>query len=246
MLLDPNTRFEPDLGAAALNARYHGRPAEDVLHAGLRLYGGEVALVSSFGAESAVLLHMAAQINPHVPVLMVDTQMLFVETLEYQERLSDLLGLTDVRRIRPDEAKLAERDPYDALHLGNPDACCALRKIEPLERALDPFGAWISGRKRYQGGKRSTIEMFEPDGFGRIKVNPLATWNGQDLKDYMSRHELPQHPLVAQNYLSIGCRPCTTPVAEGEDPRAGRWRGTGKDECGIHFGPDGRVQRTAA
>ncbi len=243
MLLEPAIRFAPDLGVEALNARYEGAAPEDILHAGLRLYAGGIALVSSFGAESAVLLHMAAQINPHVPVLMIDTLMLFPQTLEYQHRLSADLGLTDVRRIGLTAAQARQKDPFGALHLGDPDACCRMRKVEPLDRALGHFAAHISGRKRYQNGLRAKMSVFETDAAGRIRINPLAGWGPEQIAGYIDRHDLPRHPLVARGYPSIGCVPCTSRVGEGEDLRAGRWRGSDKTECGIHLGAQGRAER---
>lgn len=245
MLLEPAIRFAPDLAVPALNARYEGAATEEVLHTALRFYAGEIAVVSSFGAESAVLLHMVAEINPHTPVLLVDTLMLFPQTIAYQESLTADLGLTDVRRIRPQPDDMRRRDPYGALHLANPDACCALRKVQPLRRALSGLSATVSGRKRYQSGTRARMAVFESDADGRIKVNPLAAWGPDDLAAYMSRHALPRHPLVERGYPSIGCVPCTTRVADGEDARAGRWRGSDKDECGIHFTADGGVERRA-
>ncbi len=243
MLHNPPGHFAADRRADSLTSHYSGATAEDVLHAGLRLFAGEIALVSSFGAESAVLLHMAAQINPHVPVLLVDTQMLFPETLAYQMALTDHLGLTDVRRIRPDAGDLGRKDRFDALHLSDTDACCDLRKVRPLARGLRYFNATISGRKRFQSGTRAAMSLFEADPSGRIKVNPLAEWAPEDLPAYAKKHDLPAHPLVKSGFLSIGCAPCTTPVGAGEDPRAGRWRGSDKIECGIHFGPNGVAER---
>ena len=246
MRLEPAIRFAPDLAVGALNTRYEGAPAEEVLHAALRFYAGGIGLVSSFGAESAVLLHMAAQINPHVPVLMIDTLMLFPETLRYQEELSAWLGLTDVRRISVPRAVRRERDPWGALHIADPDACCALRKVAPLEDALRGFSAHVSGRKRFQSGTRAAMKLFEADAAGRIKVNPLAAWGAAEIADYFAAHELPRHSLVARGYPSIGCVPCTSRVEDGEDPRAGRWRGSDKVECGIHFAAEGRVERRAS
>ena len=246
MRLEPAITFAPDLAVGALNARYEGAPPEDVLHAALRFYAGGVAVVSSFGAEAAVLLHMTSQINPHVPVILIDTLMLFPETLRYQEDLGAWLGLTDVRRISITREERRRRDPYGALHIANPDACCALRKVEPLERALSGFAAHISGRKRYQAGTRAAMPLFEADAAGRIKVNPLAAWSPSDIAAYMDAHSLPRHPMVAKGFPSIGCVPCTSRVETGEDARAGRWRGLAKIECGIHFPSDGSVERTAS
>jgi len=205
---------------------------------------GNVAMVSSFGAESAVLLDLVARINPKTPVLFLDTQMLFAETLEYKHDLATHLGLEDVRRVNPDTKSLVSRDPSGTLHTSDTNACCSLRKVEPLEHALRPFDGWITGRKRFQGKSRADLRVFEADGLhGSVKVNPLAFWEPDDLKAYFERRALPSHPMVLKGYLSIGCAPCTTPVEKGEDSRSGRWRGKAKAECGIHI-RDGRVMRT--
>ncbi len=232
--------------AAQLNARYRHHGATAVLERALAdPQVGRVALVSSFGAESVVLLHMISVMDRSTPVLFIDTEMLFPETLAYQAQLADRYGLTDVRRLTPAAADRKRLDPYGALHLRDPDACCAFRKTEPLQRALSGFDAWITGRKRFQGGQRAALQFFEPEDDIRIKVNPLAHWARADLQEYMVNNRLPRHPLVAQGYPSIGCKPCTSRVAEGEDERAGRWRGTGKAECGIHI-EGGRPLRKSA
>jgi phosphoadenosine phosphosulfate reductase len=223
--------------AASLNARYRHHAATAVLEHALRdRCVGRVALVSSFGAESVVLLHLLSVISPHTPVLFIDTQMLFAQTLAYQETLAESLYLTDIRRLRPAPARLAADDPDGTLHKTSTDACCALRKSAVLEAALSGFDAWITGRKRFQSGTRAEVEFFEADGDDRLKINPLAHWSSDDLQDYITNNRLPRHPLVAKGYPSIGCAPCTSPVKPGEDPRAGRWRDTAKTECGIHFG----------
>jgi len=220
----------------ALNARYKHHAATSVLEHALKDDDlGQVALVSSFGAESVVLLHLVSVIAPETPVLFVDTRMLFQETLDYQRELAEKLNLCDVRTIRANPARLNFEDPDNTLHQFNTDACCAVRKVEPLERALAPFDGWITGRKRFQGSTRQAVEFFEAEGDTRIKVNPLAHWGRDDLEDYIVNNRLPRHPLVAQGYPSIGCAPCTSKVAPGEDPRSGRWRGQEKTECGIHF-----------
>lgn len=228
---------------AGLNARYRHHGATAVLEHALRDRDvGRVALVSSFGAESVVLLHLLSVVAPHTPVLFIDTQMLFAQTLEYQETLAQKLYLTDIRRLTPAPAKLAMDDPDGTLHQHNTDACCALRKTQVLEAALSGFDAWITGRKRYQSGTRTDVEFFEAEGAHRLKINPLAHWSQDDLQDYIINNRLPRHPLVASGYPSIGCAPCTSPVKPGEDPRAGRWRGSEKTECGIHF-IDGKMVR---
>ena len=220
----------------ALNARYRHHGATAVLtHALNDPDVGQLALVSSFGAESVVLLHLVSMIAPETPVLFIDTRMLFPETLDYQREVAEKLHLCDVRTIRAAQPRVAYEDPDNTLHQFSTDACCNVRKVEPLERALAPFDGWITGRKRYQGGKREAVEFFEAEGDLRIKVNPLAHWGREDIEDYMVNNRLPRHPLVAKGYPSIGCWPCTSAVAAGEDPRAGRWRNSDKTECGIHF-----------
>jgi phosphoadenosine phosphosulfate reductase len=232
---------------AALNTRYRHHGAVAVLDHALRDPElGRVALVSSFGAESVVLLHLVSVVAPSTPVLFIDTRMLFPETLAYQRDLADRLDLRDVRIIRAGLTDLAVTDPDGALNTRNTDACCDLRKTVPLNRALSGFDAWITGRKRYQGDTRAALEFFEEEqGTGRIKVNPLAHWGKDDVADYMLNNRLPRHPLVAKGFPSIGCAPCTSPVKPGEDERAGRWRGSDKTECGIHF-IDGRMVRAPA
>ena len=221
---------------ATLNARYRHHAATAVLEHALRDADlGRVALVSSFGAESVVLLHLVSVIAPETPVLFIDTRMLFPETLDYQREVAERLHLCDIRTIRAARPRVAFEDPDGTLHQFNTDACCHVRKVEPLERALAGFDGWITGRKRFQGAGRAAVEFFEAEGETRIKVNPLAHWDRQDIEDYMVENRLPRHPLVARGYPSIGCAPCTSPVAAGEDPRAGRWRGSDKTECGIHF-----------
>lgn len=207
---------------------------------------GDVALVSSFGAESAVLLHLVSRVDPATPVIMLDTGMLFEETLDYQAELVADFGLTGFRRVSPDPADLAAQDPQETLHRNDTDACCHWRKTVPLQTALRGFSGWITGRKRFQANSRANIRVFEADSENAmIKINPLAFWEPYDLKAYFEKHDLPRHPLVAQGYPSIGCRPCTSPVQEGEDSRSGRWRGEAKEECGIHI-VDGQVIRQSA
>ena len=198
---------------------------------------GRIALVSSFGAESAVLLHMAAAIDPALPVIFLDTGKLFPATLAYRDALVARLGLADVRAARPEDAALAAADPAGRLWESDPDRCCGLRKVAPLDRALAPFDAWISGRKRFQGGGRDGLDAVEFGTDWRIKINPLAQWSAADIAAYLARHDLPAHPLLAAGYRSIGCAPCTRPVRPDEAPRAGRWDGRARTECGIHRAP---------
>jgi phosphoadenosine phosphosulfate reductase len=225
---------------AALNARLEHHSAADVIETALRDIR-PLALVSSFGAESVALLHLAAMVDRDVPVIFIDTEMLFAETLVYQQEVAERLGLRNLRIIRSRE--LGARDPDGTLHRRDPDACCTLRKTEPLRRALSGTNGWITGRKRFHSAGRAALPFFEvePDSL-RIKVNPLATLRREDVAEYMAENRLPRHPLVAQGYPSIGCAPCTSKVREGEDIRAGRWRNREKDECGIHF-ENGKVVR---
>lgn len=231
--------------AADLNRRFADSDAPTVLaHALTDPQIGRTALVSSFGADSVVLLHMVARIDPATPVLFLNTEMLFPQTLTYQQRVAETLGLTDIRVLGPDREAAFLADPDTLLHRSDPDACCALRKTEPLRQALAGFEAWITGRKRAQGGIRQALAPFEAAD-NRLKVNPLAHWTPADVQDYIQGHDLPRHPLVAEGYASLGCKPCTTRVHPGEDDRAGRWRGRDKTECGIHF-DGGRIVRGAA
>ncbi|WP_193142338.1 MULTISPECIES: phosphoadenylyl-sulfate reductase [unclassified Meridianimarinicoccus] len=228
---------------AHLNRRYKHHSATAVLERALSdPQVGSVAMVSSFGAESVALLHLVAVIDRTTPVLFIDTMMLFPETLDYQRDVAEKLGLTDLRIIRARAVDLATHDRDNTLHTRDTDACCDLRKTQPLENALDGFDAWITGRKRFQSGTRAALDFFEADGDTRLKINPLAHWAPQDVQDYMINNRLPRHPLVARGYPSIGCAPCTSPVKPGEDPRSGRWRGEQKEECGIHI-VDGKIVR---
>jgi phosphoadenosine phosphosulfate reductase len=246
MRLDPRRalRADPLDQLEALRLTYGSARPQDVLAGVYAEFPGEVALVSSFGADAAVLLHMVSEIDRGFPVLMLDTLMLFQETLDYQAELAERLGLTNVQNLQPDPDDLKGADPTGTLHQYDTDACCEIRKVLPLDRALERFPVTISGRKRFQSASRAEIEVFEAHD-DRLRINPLAAWTAHDIRDYMLAHHLPLHPLVPKGYPSIGCAPCTTPVKSGEDPRAGRWRGTDKVECGIHFGADGRIFRVA-
>jgi len=216
----------------ALDARLRGATPQEILRAAFDLYGDKLALVSSFGAESAVLLHMAAQINPDAAVLFLDTGMLFGQTLDYRKTLAAKLGLTNVRDLRPAFQDVAVHDPGQDLWKTSTDACCNIRKVLPLDLALADFDAWITGRKRFHGGDRLRLKVVE-EADGKVKFNPLANWGKAELDAYAAAHDLPPHPLVEFGYPSVGCWPCTKP-AETEDVRSGRWAGSEKTECGIH------------
>ncbi len=223
----------PEVGS--LQRRYGALEGLDLLRPMIEdVFRGRIALVSSFGTESAVLLDLVAQIDPATPVLVLDTGQLFEETRRYWRELEAKLSLTDLRVLEPEPVRLAAEDPDKQLWYFDPDRCCALRKVAPLARGLEPFAAWITGRKRFQGGQRGDLPAIEADTDGRVKVNPLARWTRERIEAQFAARGLPRHPLEAEGYRSIGCVPCTDRTAPGEDPRAGRWRHRPKTECGIH------------
>jgi phosphoadenosine phosphosulfate reductase len=220
--------------AEALDRALRNASPNEVIAAALQAVGREqLALVSSFGTESAALLKVMADVDPAIPVIFLDTGWLFEETLAYRDTLIATLGLRDVRSIKPLEGTLSRKDPDRELWFSDPDACCRIRKVEPLKRALAPFSAWINGRKRFQGGLRAAIPVVEDDGV-RLKFNPFANVSRQEIEAIYALARLPPHPLAAFGYLSVGCMPCTSRTSPDEDARAGRWRGRAKTECGIH------------
>jgi phosphoadenosine phosphosulfate reductase len=220
--------------ADRLNEELRDAQPLEILRRAHAMYGDKLAMVSSFGAESAVLLHLAAQVDPGIAVLFLDTGMLFGQTLDYRKTLAAKLGLTGVRDLRPTFADLAMHDPKSDLWRTSVDACCNIRKVVPLDNALSGYDAWITGRKRFQGGDRLRLRVVEEGDNGQIKFNPLANWSREQIEAYTLENDIPPHPLVAQGFPSIGCWPCTKPVEAGADPRSGRWAGQEKTECGIH------------
>lgn len=227
-----------------LNAKWREKQALSVLSmAILDEFPGRIVVSSSFGAESAVLLHLVSRVYRAVPVIFLETGMHFPETIEYRDHLVDVFGLREVRIIRPDQQEVKKIDPDGTLHQVDTDKCCNLRKVNPLSSALEQFDGWITGRKRYQSVERLDLPIFEEDKTGKVKVNPLANWSMSDVETYFNNFQLPKHPLVERGYASIGCAVCTTPTSKGEDPRSGRWRDTDKTECGIHITKDGKIER---
>lgn len=224
-------------------ARFDGLAGEALVASLHKVFGGRLALVSSFGAESVVLLHIAACVDQAMPVIFLDTGKHFWQTGYYGSKIIDLLGLKDVRIIRPNPEYLAWHDPLGSLSASNPDACCDVRKVRPLERALAGFDAVLSGRKRYHGDGREGHATVSLDGHGRMKGEPLAGYDAHAISAYMKNHDLPAHPLVEHGYLSIGCADCTQRGGSADDPRAGRWAGQDKTECGIHLSADGQLRR---
>jgi phosphoadenosine phosphosulfate reductase len=234
MLHAINTPDVTDL-AFDLNLRFKNASASEVInfavHEGFK---GSVGAVSSFGTESAVLLHLIASIDTTTPVLFLDTGKHFDETFDYKRDLIVHLGLTNVINIEPLPEVLKIQDPDGVLHKKSTDRCCDIRKVEPMARAVIPFEAWFTGRKRFQAQTRAQLPLFEAVGT-RIRINPLANWSQDDLADYQETHQLPVHPLIPYGYFSVGCAPCTEPSSP-DDPRGGRWKGLAKVECGIHLG----------
>lgn len=235
--IDTGPRFT-DNDAVRLNRMFRGSSTQELLEAVIKDgLAGDVTTVSSFGAESAVLLHLIAQVNPGLPVLFLETGKHFPETLAYRDELVGQLGLTNLINLKPDAADLAAKDDSGLRWSYDPDGCCEIRKVIPLAKALENFDASFTGRKAFQSSTRANLPRFEvdtSDAQGRLKINPLIDWSADDITAYFAEHDLPAHPLVAQGFPSIGCSPCTHKVAPGEDPRSGRWKGWDKTECGIH------------
>jgi phosphoadenosine phosphosulfate reductase len=234
--LDLAPRFT-EHDAVRLNRMFRGASTLEMLEGVIRDgLAGDLAIVSSFGAESAVLLHLIASVDPSVPVLFLETGKHFAETLAYRDLLVERLGLNLVV-LTPDAADLAKKDDTGLRWSYDPDGCCEIRKVRPLEKALLNYDASFTGRKAFQSSTRANLPRFEvdtSDAQGRLKINPLIDWSADDINAYFAEHDLPRHPLIAQGYPSIGCSPCTTQVSPGEDPRSGRWKGWDKTECGIH------------
>jgi phosphoadenosine phosphosulfate reductase len=226
-----------------LNARYAHHDVEPAMAATLAdPIAGKTALVSSFGAQSVVLLHLVSQVARDLPVIFVDTELMFPETLEYQRKVSRHFGLSSIRVFKPSETGANNIDPIKDLHKSDPNSCCNLRKVTPFQQALSGYDSWITGRKRFQNNTRTGLNYFEAENETRVKINPLAYWSQEAISAYMDRYNLPRHPLIEKGFASIGCAPCTTKVGTSEDPRSGRWRGQEKVECGIHF-KNGAAQR---
>ena len=233
MQLDADERAQAQ--ARLLEASHGASTPQEVIALSTReLFEGGIAVVSSFGAESAVLLHMVSKVDPAIPVLFLDTGKHFRATLDYRHDLAERLGLLDVQDILPLEESVKADDPFGALSMTDKDRCCFIRKVEPMARAVVPYRAWMTGRKQFQASTRNALPVFESVG-PRIRINPLARMSSDDLRAYAQSHDLPVHPLTEQGYRSIGCMPCTRPVNDGEDQRAGRWAGSEKTECGIHL-----------
>lgn len=203
---------------------------------------GRFALLSSFGAESVVMIHLVTSLARETPVLFLDTGQHFPETLDYVQHVKEALSL-NLKIIQPDTELTSSEDPDKTLHQSNPNQCCMLRKSLPLGDALQGYDSWFTGRKRFHGGLRSFMPVIERDG-QHLKINPLARWTKKRVEQYFYEHDLPRHPLERFGFASIGCAPCTVPIEAGQGLREGRWADMpSKFECGIHLGPDGTLIR---
>ena len=215
--------------------RLHGRrDGADLVAALAAEFPARIGVISSFGIESAVLLDLVASVDQSLPVIFLDTGELFDQTHDYREQLVAHLGLTDVRRISPSKEELAEAEE---LWRTDHDRCCSLRKVAPLHRVVGDFDALIDGRKRFHGAEREALQTIEAGDKGVLKVSPLARWSEKQIAETFRARRLPIHPLVAQGFRSVGCWPCSRASKPGEGPRAGRWAGSAKTECGIHLPP---------
>ncbi len=224
----------PEQRVERLNQAWRGKSAPEIIRAARDEFGGSLAYVSSFGAESAAMLGLIADVDPSLAVVFIDTGMHFQQTLQYRDELSAALGLTGLRTVKPVQEEVKAADPKGQLHKSDPDACCEVRKVRPLEPALRGYEAWITGRKRFHGGGRANLSVVE-FAEGRFKVNPLAAWTQEDVAGYLAQRNLPPHPMVADGYPSIGCWPCTVRPKDPNDVRSGRWVGFKKEECGLHL-----------
>jgi phosphoadenosine phosphosulfate reductase len=208
-------------------------PAEEIVRWAVAMFGHRLAVAASM--QDTTMSHLVGSALPGVDVLFLDTGYHFAETLQTRDRVSRLLPVTVVN-VTPRQT-VAEQDAEfgPRLHERDPDLCCFLRKVDPLASALEGYDAWVSGLRRIEAPSRANAPVVGWDAtHGKVKVNPIARWTDEDVARYQVEHGLPQHPLIAQGYPSIGCEPCTRRVAPGADPRSGRWQGQGKTECGIH------------
>ena len=209
--------------------------AEQVLQWAFKTFGSGVEMASGFGAEGMALIDIAARQNLSVRVFMIDTGFLFPETYRLIEQVEHRYGIS-VERVRPQLTPEDQEDLYGpALWTIDPDQCCALRKVEPLKEKLAGLRAWITAIRRDQTSARANARKVEWDQkFKLVKINPIADWTTKDVWDYLLAHDVPYNPLHDANYTSIGCTHCTRAILPGEDPRAGRWSGFQKTECGLH------------
>ena len=214
-----------ELNVDSLNEVFEKQKPAEIIAWAAQEFSSGLAMTSSFGPESGVLLHLVSRVNPEIPVLFLETGYHFPETLEYREALVKKFGLKNVLDLR---AEPNRRQQLIDQHAGkpyeqDPDQCCHINKVEPLDEALKKYEAWMTGIRRNQTDVRKTIRILELYEGGRYKISPLANWTSRDTWWYLKEHQIPQHPLYEKGYLSIGCWPCTRPIQAGDDERSGRW-----------------------
>lgn len=219
-----------------LNNDFEKKTPAEIVNWAVKTFSPGIAATSSFGPESGVLLSLIGKANPETPVLFLETGFHFPETLEYKNQLTKMFGLKNVIDLKADpdrRAKLVsdyQGKPYEA----NPDLCCQINKVEPLDKALKGYKAWMSGIRRHQTDNRKSVRIVEEYEGGIYKISPLANMTSRDTWWYLKENKIPTHPLYEKGYMSIGCWPCTRPIQDGDDERSGRWAGKSKKECGIH------------
>lgn len=226
----------PMLDIAQINAQFHAASPQEILCWAWETFGEGVSATSSFQTQSVPLLHMLARVTPEMPVLFLDTGFHFPETLAFRDRLVREYGLR-LRSLYPAMGHEGFQHQYGDLYRRDPNLCCYINKVEPLKRAMRDLRAWVSGIRRDQTAERSQAEIISLQADGTYKICPLLAWTRQNILAYVYEYDLPEHPLRARGYLSIGCAPCTRPVLDGQDERAGRWAGQNKTECGLHLPP---------
>jgi phosphoadenosine phosphosulfate reductase len=224
---------ERDSILAQVSAAFEGHAAEEIAAWAARAFGSDVIVAASM--QDVILPHLFAQVIPGVEVLFLETGYHFPETLATRDLAARTLPITVVDAMPRQSVAEQDLEYGEKLHDRDPNLCCFLRKVEPLARSLEGRAAWVTGVRRAEGPTRAGAQILSwDDKHDLVKINPLVSWSDADIEDYQVRHDLPRNPLVAQGYPSIGCAPCTRRVAPGEDPRAGRWSGNDKTECGIH------------
>tara|TARA_Y100000589_G_scaffold284108_1_gene282742 strand:- start:158 stop:850 length:693 start_codon:yes stop_codon:yes gene_type:complete len=220
-----------------LNREFHSSTPYEIVKKSKSLFGDRIVYVSSFGTESAVILHIISKIDKNFPIILLNTNFLFDQTLNYKNKLINLFKFENFLEVLPNNSDLKKFDPKNTLWQKDVEKCCNLRKVKPLDRILKNYDAWISGRKTYQGGERKDLRPFESNN-GKIVVNPLANFGQKSVFQYFKNYNLPKHPLLEEGYFSIGCTHCTHKSSDVKDPRSGRWASNKKTECGIHYKKD--------
>jgi len=223
------------LDLMALNQQYANQSAAEILRWAWDNYGSEVAVSSSFQTQSVPLLHLIAQVCPAMPIIFLDTGFHFPETLTFRDELQERYQL-NIRVVYPSIDKGSLFRQYgEGLYRRDPDLCCYINKVEPMQRIINDYQAWVSGVRRDQTAHRASLNVFEQQANDLLRIHPMLDWTKKEVWRYIDEYQLPQHPLFSQGYSSIGCEPCTRPIHSEADERSGRWGGTRKTECGLHL-----------